>query len=69
MNWVTTFKMIGLEIISNDLEDGFDKVLKSVLQKRILTLIERIEPQGNMYFNEDWTEEWLGLCQVKSKWF
>ena len=69
LNWVTTFKRIVLEIVADERQGGLDKAMMEVLRTRILSLLERVNPLGDIYFNDNWTEEWLALCPVKSKWF
>lgn len=69
LSWETTFTRVTLEILSDDSHGGFDEEMKMALKKRVETLIDRINADGNVWFNENWTEEWLSLYSVKSNWF
>jgi hypothetical protein len=67
LSWEMTFKKIALEIVAG--EQGLEKSMQEILKSRIVSLLERINPIGDIYFNDYWTEEWLILCPVKSNWF
>lgn len=69
LSWVTTFKRTALEIVANERHGGLDQAMTAILKKRIGTLIGRVNALGDPCFNDSWTEEWLSLCSVKSKWF
>ncbi len=69
LNWGTTFKRIALEIVAGEQQNGLDKSMQEILKSRIVSLLGRINPIGDIYFNDNWTEEWLILCPVKSNWF
>jgi hypothetical protein len=67
--WTITFKKISLEILIVDELGNLNEELGQILKTRIQSLIERIEKKGNPFFNNDWTEEWLSFCSLKSNWF
>lgn len=60
--WLRTFKQVSLQFITDsdfkDLEEELSKTVKT----RIQSLIERIDEQGNPWFNDWWVEEWQSLC-------
>ncbi|MES2587784.1 MAG: hypothetical protein V4622_02320 [Bacteroidota bacterium] len=61
--------MTALEIITDERNGDLDKEMTEILKTRIITLINRINALGDIWFNESWTEEWLSLCAIKSIWF
>ncbi|MFN6076049.1 MAG: hypothetical protein ACK476_17385 [Fluviicola sp.] len=67
--WEMTFTRVTLEILSDESHGGFDEKMKRAFKKRVETLIDRINADGNIWFNENWTEEWLSLCSIKRNWF
>ena len=69
LSWETTFTRVTLEILSDESHGGFDEEMKTALKKRIETLIDRINVDGNKWFNEYWKEEWMSICSIKSNWF
>jgi hypothetical protein len=68
LNWVTTFKRIALEIVVDERQGDLDKVMMEILRTRIISLLKRVDQLGDICFNDNWTEEWLTICPVKSKW-
>lgn len=69
LNWIITFKRTALEIVANEQHGGLDKTMTTILKKRIISLIGRVNELGDPWFNESWTEEWLSLCLIKHIWF
>jgi hypothetical protein len=61
LSWLTTFKRVALEIVADERHGGLNKPMKDILKKRILSLIGRVNPLGDIWFNDSWTEEWLSL--------
>jgi hypothetical protein len=68
LSWMRTFKKITLEIIATE-DMGLDEEMRKILKTRITSLIDRINELGDPWFNENWVQEWLSLCPIKSKWF
>lgn len=68
-SWVVTFKNIALEVVADKRHGGLDKKLTEILKSKIISLIERIQPLGDICFNDSWAEAWLSLCPVKDAWF
>lgn len=70
LSWAVTFKKITLEIIADEQFGGLDKTMRGVLKIKIVTLIERIAPNGDPWFTErNWVDEWKALCPTRSPWF
>ena len=69
IDWVTTFKKMTLEIITNSETDLLKNELNKILKPRIKSLFSRINEQGDPWFNESWTKDWLSFCSLKSNWF
>jgi hypothetical protein len=69
LSWISTFKRTAVEIVANEQHGGLDKAMAEILKKRIVSLIGRVNALGDSGSNDSWTEEWLSLCSVKSKWF
>lgn len=68
-NWITTFKKISLELVAENQRGRLDKTSAEILRERIMSIIERINAQGDPWFNDSWVEEWSSYCSIKSKWF
>ena len=43
--------------------------MSETVKTRIVGLIKRIDENGDRWFNEWWTEEWMSLCLVNFDWF
>ncbi len=52
LNWVTTFKRTALEIVADERHGGLDKAMTAILKKRVISLIGRVNPLGDPWFND-----------------
>lgn len=70
MRWPVAFRRITIELIGNLAPgDNARKKAGKMLKSRIGSMIDRIHPSGNPWFNDSWIEEWKSLCLVENKWF
>ncbi len=65
-SWVLTFKHIALELIFSDIDDRFKEELFKGIEKRIWTMINRVE---GPWFDERWVEDWNAMCPIKKDWY
>jgi hypothetical protein len=69
-SWVTTFKRITIELISEHTQhDVARKKAGNMLMLAMESLIDRIEAPGHPWFNDQWVENWKSLCLIENKWF
>ena len=64
--WTSAFKQVCLEVIAND--GGLDDEMQKLIRSRILGLIDRVQEDGDPWFNRSWIEEWNSLFDTKSSW-
>lgn len=70
MSWPVAFRRITIELIGNLAPgDSARKKAAQMLKSRIGSIIDRIHPSGNPWFNDSWIAEWKSLCLVENKWF
>lgn len=68
-NWLQTFKQITLQFITNDNIDEIENELNTTIKIRMQVLIERINEENDLWFNNLWVEEWQSLCALNFEWF
>jgi hypothetical protein len=67
--WMNTFRKTALDFLIHLKPEELAFELDHVLKTRISSLIDRIHPDGNPWFNNEWIDEWASLCCTKSTWF
>jgi hypothetical protein len=66
---MNTFRKTALDFLIHLKPEELAFELDHVLKTRISSLIDRIHPDGNPWFNNEWIDEWASLCCTKSTWF
>lgn len=76
LNWETSFKIIGLKILSkyfqNKSKKKYQKIIKSIIQSKIhqIEIVKFENHKGEINrFGESWINKWVGLVAIKEKWF
>jgi hypothetical protein len=67
--WTITFKQVTLEIIASEKYGGLNKEQGKIFRGRFEGLLSRIKENGDVWFNDQWVDEWLSFCLIKQKWF
>lgn len=67
--WTRTFKRTSMQFIVGADSDALQETLSKTVKTRIDGLIKRIGENGDPWFNEWWTEEWMSLCLLNFDWF
>ena len=76
LNWETSFKKIGLKVLSkyfqNKSKKKYQKIIKSIIQSKInqIEIVKFENHKGEINrFGESWINKWVGLVALKEKWF
>jgi len=69
LNWIATFKKMALELLVEEQSPQFTSELNTTFKSRFYSLINRINPAYDPWFNDLWTQDWIALCSTKKTWF
>jgi len=67
--WMNTFRKTSLDFLINLKPEELAVEITHVLKTRINSLIDRIHPDGDPWFNNAWLDDWASLSCTKSDWF
>lgn len=76
LNWKTTFKKIGLQVLSKYFHGESKEKFRDIVKVTIQTKINQIEivtiqnQKGKINrFGKKWINKWIGLIALEEKWF
>ncbi len=76
LTWESSFKKIGLKVLSKYFQgkskNKYEKILKSIIQSKInqIEIVRFKNQKGEINrFGEKWIKKWFGLVALDEKWF
>lgn len=76
LTWESSFKKIGLKVLSKYFQgkskNKYEKILKSIIQSKInqIEIVRFKNQEGEInWFGEKWIKKWFGLVALEEKWF